>query len=57
MNIPSEQVIVDFPLGRTRLPGTVFRGYWNDSLVAVKVLSDEAPLDVGQRTSISEREH
>jgi hypothetical protein len=46
MIIPPEEIAIDYLPGHTRRVGTVFRGYWNDSLVAVKVLSDEAPENV-----------
>jgi hypothetical protein len=30
----------------TRRPGRVFKGLWNNSTVAIKVLSNETPVDV-----------
>jgi hypothetical protein len=37
----------DSPLGSNRRTGSVFKGSWNNSVVAVKVLSNETPVDVG----------
>ena len=34
-------------LGSARRTGSVFKGFWNNSVVAVKVLSSETPVDVG----------
>jgi hypothetical protein len=36
----------DASMGSTRRTGSVFKGFWNNSLVAVKVLSSETPVDV-----------
>jgi hypothetical protein len=33
-------------LGSARRTGSVFKGFWNSSVVAVKVLSSETPVDV-----------
>jgi hypothetical protein len=53
--IPAEEVIT-LPEHARRV-GSVFRGYWNDSLVAVKLLCDEAPVNVNARfISFSEYE-
>jgi hypothetical protein len=41
-------------LGSARRTGSVFKGFWNNSVVAVKVLSSETPVDVG-RSSLSTR--
>jgi hypothetical protein len=37
----------DAPLGAPRRTGSVFKGFWNNSLVAVKILSNDTPADVG----------
>jgi hypothetical protein len=44
--IAAEEVTADrdAPLGRGSTK--VFKGFWNNSLVAVKILSDESPIDV-----------
>jgi hypothetical protein len=44
--IAADEVTVDqdLPLGKGSTNG--FRGLWNNSLVAIKVLSDESALDV-----------
>ena len=40
----------DSPLGVGRRNGRVFKGTWNNSLVAIKLLSNDTPVDVsGQR--------
>lgn len=33
-------------LGTSRRTGSVFKGFWNNNVVAVKVLSNETPVDV-----------
>jgi hypothetical protein len=35
-------------LGTSKRTGNVFKGFWNNSLVAVKMLPKETPVDVGQ---------
>jgi hypothetical protein len=47
--IAAEDIVTDqtSPLGKNRR-GRVFKGFWNDSLVSVKVLSDEASVDVSR---------
>jgi hypothetical protein len=36
----------DSPLRTTKRTGTVFKGFWNNSIVAVKILSNDSPVDV-----------
>jgi hypothetical protein len=38
----------DCPLGKNKRTGSVFKGFWNNSLVAVKFLSNETQVDVGR---------
>jgi hypothetical protein len=38
----------DSPLGTAKRTGSVFKGLWNNSIVAIKVLSNETSGDVGQ---------
>jgi hypothetical protein len=46
--IASEDVSVDQtkPLGIVKRNGRVFKGYWNDSVVVVKLLKTEIPGEV-----------
>jgi hypothetical protein len=53
--IASEEIIAnrDSPLGLRKRNGGVFKGFWNNSLVAIRYLSNETPLDVsGQGTQL-----
>jgi hypothetical protein len=38
----------DSRLGTSKRSSSVFKGFWNNSLVAVKILSNEAPTDVSR---------
>jgi hypothetical protein len=52
---PEEIRIVDrdSPLGVGRRNGGVFKGSWNNSLVGIKLLSNDTPVDVsGQRSQL-----
>jgi len=41
----------DSPLGVGRRNGGVFKGFWNNSLVGIRLLSNDTPVDVsGQRS-------
>jgi len=50
--VPMEQVVLDRdapPLGGSRKAGNVFKATWNNTIVAVKLLSKETPVDVSLR--------
>ena len=49
----AEEIKIDkkSPLGKNRR-GRVFKGSWNESLVAVKILSDETPVVVSRFSDI-----
>jgi hypothetical protein len=49
--IPPEEITADrdSPLGVGRRNGSVFKGIWNNSLVAIRVLSNDTPLDVSRQ--------
>jgi hypothetical protein len=42
------------PLGTPRRAGSVYKGFWNNSLVAVKVLSNDTSLDVGRLSCLAQ---
>jgi hypothetical protein len=44
------------PLGTPRRAGSVYKGFWNNSLVAVKVLSNDTSLDVGRLSYLAQHE-
>ena len=46
--IPTQEIAADrdSPLGANRRTGCVFKGFWNNSVVAVKVLAVDTPIDV-----------
>ena len=48
--ISPQEVTIDrgAPLGTTRRGGNVFTGSWSNGVVAVKILSNDAPVDVTQ---------
>lgn len=53
--IAPEEIVADrdSPLGVGRRNGGVFKGFWNNSLVGIRFLSNDAPMDVsGQRSPL-----
>jgi hypothetical protein len=49
--ISAEEVIADQdqPSSVNRRTGSVLKGFWNNSLVGIKVLSNDTPVDVSKR--------
>lgn len=53
--IPPEEIVTDqtSPLGKNRR-GRVFKGFWNNNPISVKVLSDETSVDVSRSSGIKQ---
>lgn len=53
--VPTEQVAADSdaPLGGSRRAGNVFKGTWNNTVVAVKILSKDTSVDVSLLSAVS----
>jgi hypothetical protein len=51
--IAPEEIIADqdSPLGVERRNGGVFKGFWNSSLVSIRLLANDMPMDVSRRRS------
>jgi hypothetical protein len=51
--IAPEEIVADrdSPLGLGRRNGGVFKGFWNNSLVGIRLLSNDTPVDVSGQQS------